>query len=346
MSGGLAIVRRAAGALGLIALTGWVGAALTGIHSADQAVPEFCLSDMAARTDAPVNAAIIGSSVVRHHFRTDILDSLTGLTWHNLGISASFAPESYALAEAFLESKAADGLKLLVLDVTPFEAPHWENAQTLRRTWYMSVSEWWRCMRMLEWRKKPELALERAGLFTAGSFTRWIDWTRSEAWESRRGRSHPDAIYGWVPLDTTAERHDALKWSRIQFLEKPGEWMELLRSTEQDFDFRVDQDPPAVGGWTCPRGELDYHLAKMEDLREQAAARGIRCVFLFQMLWGTNGCLYFEAVEKWGNRDVLELMGTPEEAIHLRENQYDDVHLTPSGATVVSRLLARKLQAP
>lgn len=342
MSGPFAMLMRAVAIVGLVGLTGWVGAGWTGVHSSERAVPDFRLEDMAVRMNPAPNAAIIGSSVVRHHFRTDVLDSLTGMTWHNLGISASFAPESYALAESFLDSEASDGLKMLVVDVTPFEPPHWENARTLRRTWYMSPQEWWRCMQLLDWRDDPKLSLERAGLFTTGALTRFVDWTR----QLEDGRqAHPDAIDGWVPLDTTAERHDALKWSRLQFLEKPDEWLDHLDATEQDFDYRVAQDPPAVGGWTCPRGELDYHLTKMEALREQAEARGIRCVFLFQMLWGTNGCLYFEAVEKWGNRDVLELMGTPEEVIHVRSNQFDWVHLTPSGARTVSELLARKLMA-
>ena len=346
LSGGFAIVRRTAGALGLVVLTGWVAAAWTDIHSAERAVPEFRVSDMAERHDPRPDAAIIGSSVVRHHFRTDVLDSLTGMTWHNLGISASFAPESYALAEAFLNSEAADGNELLVVDITPFEAPHWENAKSLRRTWYMSWGEWWRCLGMLDWAGAPLESLERATLFSTGRITRFVDGFRPEALNRWSRGAHPDAIQGWVPLDTTAERYDALKWSRSRFLERPREWLEQLRATESDFDFRAGQNPPVVSGWTCPRRELDYHLAKMEDLRERAEARGIRCVFLFQMLWGTNGCLYFEAVEKWGDRDVLELMGTPEEVLRLRQHQYDDVHLTPSGARVVSSLLARKLMAP
>lgn len=339
------LVTRAFSVFALVVVAGWLANPATGIHDTARAVPEYdaLLREAADRGD--VNAVIIGSSVVRHHFRPDVLDAETPWTWHNLGLSASFPPESYALAEAFLASEAADSATLMVVDILPFEAPHAENAKHLRRTWYMDAGELAACLSALPWGSDFPRAWATGQTFLTSALTHAIGWLRPEAWSAP---SHPalgNRIAGWTPLDTLESRSDALHWAREDFLKQPAERLAGLRAEAADFDFRASgAAPDPCVYWTCPPAEITYHLERMADLREAAAARGIRCVFLFQMLWATNGCLYFEAVNRWGPEAVIELMGSdPGAALHAAANHYDATHLTPSGATLISRALAGRL---
>lgn len=339
------LVVRTFSAFALVVAASWLANPATGIHETARAVPEFdaLLQEAAGRKG--VHAVVIGSSVVRHHFRTDVLDAETPWTWHNLGLSASFPPESYALAEAFLASPAADSARLLVLDILPFEAPHAENAKHLRRTWYMNAAELAACLQALPWGSDFPRAWATGQTFLTAALTHAIGWLRPEAWSAPNRPALVGRIAGWSPLDTLETRSDALHWARLDFLKQPAERLAGLRAEASDFDFRASgAAPDPCIHWTCPPEEIAYHLQRMADIRSAAAARGIRCVFLFQMLWGTNGCLYFEARDRWGTDDVVELMGSdPGEALHEAANHYDATHLTPSGATLISRALAARL---
>jgi hypothetical protein len=339
------LVMRAFSVFALVVAASWLANPVTGVHETARAVPEFdALLQEAAGRDG-VDAVVIGSSVVRHHFRTDVLDAETPWTWHNLGLSASFPPESYALAEAFLASPAADSVALLVLDILPFEAPHAENAKHLRRTWYMDAGELASCLSALPWGSDFPRAWATGQTFLTSALTHAIGWLRPEAWSAPARPALVGRVAGWSPLDTLEPRSDALHWAREDFLKQPTERLTGLRAEAADFDFRASgAAPDPCVHWTCPPEELAYHLQRMADVRAAAAARGIRCVFLFQMLWGTNGCLYFEARDRWGAGEVIELMGSnPGAGLHVRPHHYDGAHLTPSGATFISQALATRL---
>jgi len=344
-AGPVALLRRCCGVLAILVIAGWIANPITGVHRPARAVPTFAALLHEAEARDSTSAVVIGSSVVRHHFRTDVLDAETDWVWHNLGLSASFPPESYALAEAFLNSPAAEGVELMVLDLLPFEQPHPENARHLRRTWYLNGNALGASLRALPWSTDVERAWASGQTFLSSAIARLFGWTRTEAWSPAPSASLSGRQRGWTPLDTLVPRTDALHWARQDFLAGPEERLAGLRAEARDFDFRASgAAPDPCIHWTCPPAEVGYHLERMAAIREAASEKGIRCVFLFQMLWGTNGCVYFDALHRWGPADVIELMGTAGAGPHAsRAHHYDATHLTPSGATLASRALAFQL---
>lgn len=326
-------------AVALGALLAWA----RGVHELDRAWPEFAEKlERVSATDPPLNAVVLGSSVVRHHFVPSVLDSCTaplGLRWFNLGLSASFPPESYALAERALESEEATKWRLVVMDVMPLEPPHWENIGTLRRAAAMDVRT---TLQLLPTAVENP---EAAGVYLATALTRAMDGFRFLEDAGQHVGSMDAERRGYAPLDTTKVRWDALRHSRDEFLKNPAALLLDWQAEGADFDYRASgraSDPNV--GWNCPPAELEWHMKRFAALQDLAQTRGIHLVFLFQKLWGTNGCLYFEALEAFGPDHVVELMGSKgREAMSSQQHWYDHAHLNPSGAAMISEELGERL---
>lgn len=326
---------------GVLALGGWALGKLRGIHDLPSAWPEVAAKWTAAlQAERPVNAVLLGSSVVRHHFDPVVLDSVTqpaGWRWHNLGISASFPPESYAVARALLEAPGAKDLELVVLDVLPLESPHLENAGALRRSACMDVPTWMDMMRV----SSGDLAQQAT--WTLLGITHLLD-----GWRVNLGSNqlpNPDGPRGFLPLDTLEVRWDALRYTREQFLQDPTARLQQLADEAADFDYRMGGEVanPCVG-WTCPQELIAWHLDQMHELNAIAHDRGIHLVYSFQKLWETNGCLYLAALAEFGPEHVIQLMGARDRIpLNRQAYWYDGAHLTAAGAERISRDLGQTL---
>ncbi len=337
----LRFAARSTAFVAVLATGGWVLGARRGVHSLESAWPDAAAKWATAHHgESPANAVVFGSSVVRHHLIPSLLDSVTaplGLRWHNLGISASFPPESYAIAEAFLRSPEADRLAYMVFDVLPLEPPHIENAGTLRRAASVDAQTWSELVRLSAGDVSQQAAW--SALFASHVLGGW-------RLETGEGGADTDRLHrGFVPLDTLEVRWDALYASRQAFLKDPEGELNRLASEAADFDYRFSgQIPDPCIHWHCPPNAIAWHLTRMEELQRLARDRGIRLVFCFQKLWETNGCLYEAALEAWGEGRVIELMGAAEGGERFeRRHWFDAAHLTPSGARVLTRDLAYKL---
>lgn len=99
----------------------------------------------------------------------------------------------------------------------------------------------------------------------------------------------------------------------------------------KDFDFRWTLSEPTVN-WDC-EGLVDPIVRQMEALKLQCESKGIGCIFLFQKLWGSNGCVYFEAHERWGDAHIIQKMGyVGNEALFNPDERYDENHFLGKGA--------------
>lgn len=325
----------------LLTVGGWAMGKWRGIHNLQSAWPDVAAKWTAAlQAEPPVNAILLGSSVVRHHFDPVVLDSVTqgaGWHWHNLGISASFPPEAYAVAKSLLQSPEADRLDLVVLDLLPLEQPHLENAGTLRRSACMDLTTWKNMMRI----SRGDFA--RQATWTLLGITHLLDGWRINT--PTPHQPHLDGQRGFLPLDTLEVRWDALRMSRERFLEDPVAQLQQLADEAADFDYRMGgQVVDPCAGWNCPPEVIAWHLDRMRELSTIAQHRGIRLVYSFQKLWETNGCLYHAAVAEFGSNHVIQLMGACNQTPLDRQSYwYDGAHLTPAGAERISRDLGHTL---
>jgi len=312
----------------------------TNVHDIERAWPEFHLKwQHACSEEQKVNAVILGSSVVRHHFDPAVLNQETDFTWYNLGLSASFPPESYAITEALLRSAEAEQIDLLVLDMLPLEPSHIENAGSLRRS--RSVDG----VTMKDLMKVQ--ASDRAGLsvLLVSALTHLVDGWRFPDLSTHLDNASDTINKGFLALDTNDVRTDALKYSRRSFLDNPNAILESINAESTDFDFRNSgkAENPSIG-WICPEAEISWHMKRMGELISLAEKREITLVFSFQKLWTTNGCLFFEARTEWGEDHVIQLMGNSDTAsMTKRQHWYDQAHLTGSGAALISAQLADKI---
>jgi hypothetical protein len=308
------------------------------IHTLDAALPEAAakFQGFATHPDRP-NAVVLGSSVVRHHMVPAVFDSITGLTWYNGGLSASFPPEALLVAEEFIAGVAPGSVTTVVVDVLPSNAPAWENAGTLRAAFPISVAEMAR-------RVFHARSLDDGRTAVETWMTHVLHFAR-----------HQDALAAAVPEKELAARG----YAQLTEEENPGPWISaehakllnqpdsvlaIIRATSADFRFRETAEDPTTG-WTCDR-RTDEAIARMQSLLDAAAAKDIHLIFHFQKLWDTNGCVYFAARKAFGPCHVTESMGWPAAGDTLTANDcFDPAHLAPSGAEKWSRYAAEKIQA-
>jgi hypothetical protein len=306
------------------------------IHDLDAALPEAAAKFQGFTThpDQP-NAIVLGSSVVRHHVVPAVFDSLTGLTWYNGGLSASFPPEAFLVAEEFIAGVEPGRVKVLVVDVLPSNAPAWENAGTLRAAFPVTFAEMTRRVRYAS-------TFDEARIAVHTWVTHVLDFARHQDAVDAAVPPAELAARGFAPLTEADNPGPWILAERARLLAAPDSVLNVIRSTSADFRFRAQSETP-TSGWTCDR-RTDEAIARMRSLIDAGEAKGMRVIFHFQKLWDTNGCVYFRAQEAFGPCHVTESMGWPGEADSLSvADCFDPAHLGPDGAMKWSRHAAARV---
>jgi hypothetical protein len=308
------------------------------IHELDAALPEAAakFQGFASHPDRP-NAVVLGSSVVRHHMVPAVFDSITGLTWYNGGLSASFPPEAFLVAEEFIAGVPEGSVSTLVVDVLPSNAPAWENAGTLRAAFPVTFAEMVRRVRFA-----PSFDEGRIAVHTW--VTHVLDFARHRDAIAAAVPEKELAARGFAPLTEADNPGPWIMAERQKLLDHPDSVLSVIRATADDFRVRETSEDPTTG-WTCDR-RTDEAIARMQSLLDAAAAKNIHLIFHFQKLWDTNGCVYFAARKAFGPCHVTESMGWPAAGDTLTADDcFDPAHLAPSGAVKWSRYAAERIQA-
>lgn len=338
------------------AITPW-----TGLYDWQWAFPELGkkvthLAEMERQANVP-NAFVAGSSVVLHHVVPTVLDSCTaaanerdgaetaGLTWYNWGVQRAVPPESFQLAHELLDELPAGACEVLVVDVLPSEPLLSEESGALRQARAMDFPEMWRRLKLLPW-EEPEMqdvCWGQTQLLLATWLQHLVGFLRARHWlhesppfpDSRKER-------GFVALQPADLLTGRLRASREAFLAHPDSLTAHNRAIAQDFDLRLTLPDPTIH-WDCA-GQVRPVLDQMTALKARCDAADIRLIFVFQKLWGANGCIYFEALDKWGDCHVLQFMGeAAAPSLFTATDAYDNGHFLPSGARKYSRHLGRAI---
>lgn len=321
------------------AITPW-----TGLLSWERSFPELGMRLADPQLHAS-SAWVIGSSSVMHHFVPEILDSLTDLNWYTCGFQRAAPPESFQLAHLLLDEVGTQHLELLVFEVQPEEPLSWEEVASLRHAAQLDELEALRRIRRLPWADVDAGNFEQVKVLLWGWVQHVVSFVRpSQYLASRPPAVDPKPEKGFVALKTNDWETGRLSASHAAWLAHSDSMMAHQVMIAQDFDLRMNLQDPAVN-WDC-EGRVEPILAQMETLRARCADRGIRCVFHFQKLWDTNGCLYLAAHERWGAGEVIETMGYAQlEDLFDPRDRYDEAHFLRSGAERFSRHFARRLNA-
>lgn len=340
--------------LGLFWLVSKAVTPVTGLYDWDWAFPELGLKvehlSALRRADALPNAYVAGSSVVLHHVVPAVLDSCTeglGLQWYNWGVQRAVPPESFQLAHELLDDLPAKACDVLVVDVLPAEPMLPEESAALRQARALDFPEFWRRVQLLPW-EEPELRsrnLDQTRLLLATWFQHLVGFLRARHWLLEHP-PYPDsrADRGFVALRPADLETGRLRASREAFLTAPDSIAAHNLGIARDFDYRLTLPDPTVN-WDCT-GAVRPILDQMAALKSRCDAAGIRVVFVFQKLWDGNGCVYFEALDRWGTCHVVELMGhaaAPD--LYDPADAYDDSHFLASGARKYSCRLGDALRA-
>lgn len=324
------------------AITPW-----TGLFDWNRAFPELGLrlEDAEARR---ANAWFVGSSTALHHALPAVLDEETarcGLRWYTFGFQRATPPESFFIAHELLDRLPTDSLAVLVFEVQPEEPLTWDEVASLRHAAQLDLSETVRRLAHLPWGAPGgwRRQLESARVLLWGWVQHVVSFVRPSQYLARTSpAADPRPERGFVELKAGDWRTGRLRESHAAWEGDRDRLLAQQRAIAQDFDLRRTLEDPTVN-WEC-EGRLEPVLAQMQALHHRCEAAGIRCLFHFQKLWDTNGCLYFAALEKWGPDVVIESMGHAGlEALFDPDDRYDESHFLRSGAEKFSRLLGARL---
>lgn len=321
----------------------------TGLFQWERAFPELGLR-LADAEASPVNAWVIGSSTVQHHVLPALLDSVTqplGLQWYNFGFQSAAPPESFFLAHELLNELPINDLKLVVFEVQPEESLPWEEVASLRHAAQLTFPEMIRRIAHLPWRKPGSWSeqLEQARIYVWGWVQHVVGFLRpSQHLSSIAPTKDPHQERGFVALEEGDWETGRLRETHLAWHAQTEELLRQQVSIARDFDLRKTLENPTIN-WDC-EGRIDPILAQMDALHRRCEVNGIRCIFHFQKLWETNGCLYYAALERWGPATVLESMGyAGVESLYHAEDRYDESHFLRSGAMKFTRHLGEMIVA-
>lgn len=322
---------------------------LTGRYDAEVAFPEWGmkLADVRpwARTDGMPVAVVVGSSDVLHHVVPEELDAEVDrkggkYRWYNMGVQETSPPELFGLAYELLEEMPDGACKLLVVDVLPTaEVGPEMGGLRLERT--MDVAELIKRVRLLPWEEPGWEARNReaAAQLLRAWWNHGTGFLRAMPGMPAQKPHSTAAGRGWDALDQADFAAGRLRASREAFLASAQETMAHNVMIAKDFDLRRTLEDPMVN-WDCA-GKVRPILDQMQDLKQHCDREGIHVVFLFQKLWDANGCVYFEARERWGDAHVVEMMGyAGNEDLFRGEEAYDDDHFSTHGAVRFSQRLS------
>lgn len=342
------------GALGLFFLISAAVTPLTGRWEVGVAFPEWGrkledLITVGGEQNAQPNAFVVGSSPVLHHVVPSVLDAgpsggKLGLRWYNAGVQRTVPPEAFYLAHELLDALPAGACEVLVVDVLPAEPMALEEADAPRIVRTMGIEEAWRRLRLLPW-EEPVLqdrCWEEAQRILAAVWNRAVGFLEPPPGRAAQAPVDTRANHGFVPLRVEDYAAGRLKESRAAYLLAPEEAMAHNLAIAQDFDFRRTLPDPTVN-WDCT-GRVRPLIDQMQALKTRCDKEGIHVVFLFQKLWDGNGCVYFEAHQRWGDAHVLETMGYQgQEGLFEPGDSYDDDHWMATGARKFSAVLSARL---
>lgn len=324
------------------AITPW-----TGLHKWERTLPEFG-SKLADEMLQDANAWIIGSSTVLHHVIPNQLDSTTkahNLRWYNFGVQRSAPPESFYLAHELIDSPEANKLKVLVFELQPEELLEWADATNLRNTAQLSLLESQRRIRHLPWQAPNKLSqnLEQSRILVWGWVQHVVAFLRpSKHMEHGEKPMNRRSEKGFIELKESDWMTGRLAESHSKWLNAKDSLMNHQVFIAEDFDYRKTLPDPTIN-WDCD-GRVKPILDQMEILLNKCEKNGIKCIFHFQNLWDTNGCIYYSAIEKWGDHHVFESMGyAGNEELYDKENQYDETHFLRPGAKKFTKIFGERL---
>ncbi|MBT6162591.1 MAG: hypothetical protein HOH92_02730 [Crocinitomicaceae bacterium] len=324
------------------AITPW-----TGLHEWEQAFPEFGkkIADVKRQN---TNAWIVGSSTIMHHIIPNELDSITanhGLKWYNFGLQRCAPPESFYLTHVLLDEKDADDLDVLVFEVQPEEILSWDEISSLRNTAQLSFFETQRRIRRIPWKAPNQLGAnwEQSRILIWGWLQHLIAFLRPAQYLSRSEVTADNGeTKGFVELKASDSKTGRLAKTHLQWTRSSDSLIQHQIFIAQDFDYRMTLADPTIN-WDC-EGRVNPILDQMEILLNKCESKGIHCLFHFQNLWDTNGCIYFAALEKWGASHVFESMGyAGNEDLFEATDRYDESHLMRSGAKKFTSSFGEKL---
>ena len=324
------------------AITPW-----TGLYEWERAFPEFGLK-IAHNNIQNTNAWILGSSTIMHHVDPTRLDSITAhhqLKWYNFGLQRAVPPESFFLAHLLLDNIDSGDLDVLVFEVQPEENLSWDEVSSLRNSSQLSVLETLRRIRRLPWKAPNTLVknLEQARILTWGWIQHIISFLRPAQHLTKRVIP-PDFTKskGYVELKPSDSESGRLAGSRSQWMQATDSLIQHQIFIAKDFDYRKTLSDPTIN-WDC-QGRVSPILDQMQILFSKCQSKEIRCLFHFQNLWDSNGCIYFSALEKWGSDHVFESMGySGNEELYDPDDRYDENHLMDSGTKKFTHSFGNKL---
>jgi hypothetical protein len=324
------------------AITPW-----TGLHNWERALPEF-ESKLADEKLQDANAWIFGSSTVLHHVIPHQLDSATKahhLKWYNFGIQRSAPPESFYLAHELIDSPEANELKVLVFELQPEELLAWEDVSNLRNTAQLNLIESQRRIRCLPWQAPNKLNqnLEQSRILAWGWVQHVVAFLRpAKHMQNRVKPMNRLSEKGFIELKESDWITGRLAASHSKWTNNKDSLIDHQVFIAQDFDYRKTLPDPTIN-WDCD-GRVKPILDQMEILLNKCEKNGVQCIFHFQNLWDTNGCIYYSAIEKWGSDHVFESMGYDgNEALYDKGDRYDETHLLRSGAKKFTKIFGESL---
>lgn len=342
------------GAAGLFFLVSAAVTPLTGRWEVGRAFPEWGrkLGDLAwmqSERQALPNAYVVGSSTVLHHVVPAVLDAGPGgagrgLRWYNAGVQRTVPPEAFYLAHELLDGLPEGACEVLVVDVLPVEPMAAEEVEAPRVVRTMGVEEVWRRLGLLPWEEgsmRDRCWAEARAVLRAG-WNRAVGFLGPPPGRAAQEPVDARADRGFVPLRAEDFAAGRLRESRAAYLQGAEAAMAHNRAIAEDFDLRRTLPDPTVN-WDCT-GRVRPMIDQMQALKHRCDRAGIHVVFLFQKLWDGNGCVYFEAQERWGDAHVVEMMGyRGQEGLFEPGDSYDDDHWMASGAEKFSVVLSERL---
>ena len=324
------------------AITPW-----TGHHKWERALPEFA-SKLTDEMLQDANACVIGSSTILHHVIPNQLDSATkthNLKWYNFGIQRSVPPESFYLAHELIDSPEADELQVLVFALQPDEFLTWDDVLSLRNTAQLNLIESQRRIRHLPWQAPNKLNqnLEQSRILVWGWAQHVVAFLRpAKPIENRENPMNRSSVKGFIELKESDWMTGRLAASHLKWANAKDSLMNHQVFIAQDFDYRKTLPDPTIN-WDC-EGRVKPILDQMEILLNKCEKKGIQCIFHFQNLWDTNGCIYYSAIEKWGSHHVFESMGyAGNEELYSKGDRYDETHFLRSGAKKFTKIFGERL---
>ena len=298
------------------------------------------------RSTAEYDAVFIGSSRTFRNIDPFVFDSITGLTSFNFGIEEVGSPFNYFLANKVIDSKKADQIKYLIVELfspegnLPKELMMDVNHTNKALFWYEPTDFIFSLRALIEsqslsvMEKYNEIVVHQSTLFQSlfkiGHVQRILD--------SRQKQMHD--LYMGKRLDGYYSYDDEIKTMYGNYLE---ERQQKIRQDSVYFDERracsSDNYLSQLGKTT----DLKFHREYVEELNKRCEEKGILLILNLQPRMTMEQCNYFHYF------DVRAIQGIPVldysnsdhyPEFYQLENVFDQGHLNTKGAKLFTTTLS------